>query len=241
MDDETPESEAAAPPARPRPTPRQSLQRFLMIFLAITAFWALFFPEVGNAFGLAAGVILFPLIGFGGQFPVITILLAGVLTTIVSSVVRHFLTPWARMSKMNVVMGSLRKEQMEALRKGNRGKVQKLRTKQAELMAQYQDVQLVPLKSMAWTMLLFVVIFSWLRLFVDATLVQQGNLWFAVPWSPGAFFLATYVFPAWILLYSLLAIPYSQVLSRVLKYVSFRKKLEDLGEPVELARPEDVG
>lgn len=229
------------PPLRPRPTPKQSMQRFIMIFLGITALYVLIFPDIGTSFGNAAGLLLNPLIGFNGQFPVITILMAGLLTTAVSSVLRHIITPWTRMAKMNLVMGAVRKETMEAVRKGNQGKVAKLRARQAEVMAEYADVQFVPLKSMAYTMLLFVVIFTWIRLFVDVTLVQQGNLTFTVPWSSGANFLAVYVFPSWILLYSLLAIPFSQVLQRVLKYVSFRRKLEELGVLTELAAPEDAG
>src|SRR5207249_1160829 len=89
------------PPPRPRPTPRQSLSRFLMIFLGILAIYLLISPQdVGRGFGLVAGAILEPVIGFGGQYPVITILLAGLLTTTVSSVLRHFFTPWTRMAKM---------------------------------------------------------------------------------------------------------------------------------------------
>ncbi len=228
-------------PVRPRPTPKQSMQRFIMIFLGITALYVLIFPDIGTTFGQAAGLLLNPLIGFNGQYPVITILIAGLLTTVVSSVLRHFITPWARMAKMNLLLGALRKETMEAVRKGNQSKVEKLRARQREHMAEYADVQFVPMKSMAYTMLLFVVIFTWIRLFVDVALVQQGNLSFAVPWSPTANFLAVYVFPSWILLYSLLAIPFSQVLQRVLKYVSFRKKLQELGVLTELTPPEEAG
>ena len=234
--------EKERPEPRPRPTPRQSFQRFLMIFLGILAIYVLIFPDVGRNFGGAAGVLLEPVIGFGGAFPVITILLAGLLTTTVSSVVRHFFTPWTRMAKMNASMGSLRKEQMEAFREQNTGRIQKLREKQSAIMVEYQDVQLVPLKLMAYTMFFFVVIFTWLRLlFVDQTLASQGNLWFAVPWSFNASFLGVYVFPSWILLYSLLAIPFGQVVQRLLKYFTFRKRLKDLGVITEFTAPEEEG
>ncbi|MEK6839002.1 MAG: hypothetical protein AABY08_04610, partial [Candidatus Thermoplasmatota archaeon] len=95
-------------PVRPRPTPKQSMQRFIMIFLGITALYVLIFPDIGTTFGQTAGLLLNPLIGFNGQYPVITILMAGLLTTVVSSVLRHFITPWARMAKMNLLLGALR-------------------------------------------------------------------------------------------------------------------------------------
>ena len=227
------------PLPRPRQTPRQSLSRFIMIFLGILAIYVLIFPDVGRTFGLIAGAILEPVIGFGGRYPVITFLLAGLVTTTASSVLRHFFTPWVRMAKMNAAMGSIRKEQMEAFRKQNTNRVAKLRAKQSEIMVEYQDVQFVPLKLMAYTMFFFVVIFTWLRvIFVDEQLIAQGNLWFAVPWSFNASFLAVYVLPSWILLYSLLAIPFGQVVQRVLKYFTFRQRLRALGEITDFTPPE---
>ena len=242
MADETEEEakdEAEAPPLRPRPTPRQSFSRFIMIFLGILALYVLIFPDVGRSFGLVAGAILEPVIGFDGRYPVITILLAGLLTSTVSSVVRHFFTPWSKMARMNATMGAFRKEQMEAFRKQNTNRVQKLREKQSEAMTEFQDVQILPLKLMAYTIFFFVVIFTWLRLFVDERLTSMGNLYFAVPWSFNTYVHAAYVFPSWILLYSLLAIPFSQVVQRVLKYFTFRKRLQDLGVITEFTPPEE--
>jgi len=234
-----PEEKAKKPQPRPRQTPRQSFSRFVMIFLGILAIYVLIFPDVGRSFGLIAGAILEPVIGFDGRYPVITILLAGLVTTTASSVLRHFFTPWTRMAKMNATLGSIRKDQMEAFRKQNTSRVQKLRAKQSEIMVEYQDVQFVPLKLMAYTMFFFVVIFTWLRLiFVDETLAGQGNLYFAVPWSFNAQLLAVYVFPSWILLYSLLAIPFGQVVQRMLKYITFQRRLQALGEITEFTPPE---
>ena len=210
-----------------------------MIFLGVLAIYVLIDPTVGRTFGLIAGAILEPVIGFGGRYPVITILLAGLVTTTVSSVLRHFFTPWIRMAKMNATMGAIRKETMEAFRKQNTNRVQKLRSKQSEIMVEYQDVQFVPLKLMAYTMFFFIVIFTWLRLFVDETLSAQGNLYFAVPWSFNAHLLDVYVFPSWILLYSLLALPFGQVVQRILKYITFHRRLQALEAPSELASPED--
>lgn len=227
-------------PMRPPPTPRQSFTRFLLIFLGILALYAMFVPEAGTAFSQAAGVVLDPLLGFGGRYPVITILLAGLLMTTVSSVLRHFMTPWIRMARMNKIMGAFQKESMEALRKGNTNKVEKLREKRQEMMSEFSDIQMVSFKQMAATLLMFVVFFAWLRGFVDLTLAQGGNLFFAVPWSANAYFSDTYVFPSWVLLYSLLALPFGQVLQRVLKYFTFRRRLQERGVLTETTAPEDV-
>ena len=200
-----------------------------MIFLALLAVWAIIDPSLSQAFGSIAGFALYPVIGFGGFFPVITILLAGLLTTTISSVLRHHYTDWIRMMKFQRTSAALRKDQMAAVRKGNQAQIQKFRAIQQGMMKENMDVQFAPMKSMAWTFFLFIVLFTWLRFFIDGNLAILGNQFFAVPWAPSVWFDATFVLPSWVLLYSLLAIPFSQIVTRVLKYVRFRRVLLDRG------------
>ena len=89
-----------------------------------------------------------------------------------------------------------------------------------------------PYKSMALTMFVFIVMFSWLRTFVDFSLSANGNQFIAVPWSSNVWLPSIYVFPSWVLLYSLLAIPFGQIVSRVMKYVRFRRRLREMGLPL---------
>jgi uncharacterized membrane protein (DUF106 family) len=232
--------EDAGLPVRPRPTPRQSLSRFILFFLVILGIFAMFDQSMSTSFGEAVGTVLTPVMGFGGRYPVITLFLAGLFVTTLSTIARHFFTPWIRMARMNHVMGALRKDQMEAFRKGNLSRVEKLRSKQREAMKEFQDIQTIQFKFMGYTMFFFIVFFTWLRIFVDRTLAPQGNLLFAVPWSNSAYFLAAYVFPAWVLVYMLLGIPFGQVIQRVLKYITFRRRLQELGVLTELTPPEDA-
>ena len=206
-----------------------SLSRFLMIFLALLAVWAIFDPSLSQAFGSVAGLALYPVIGFGGFYPVITILLAGLLTTTISSVLRHHYTDWIRMMRFQKTSAALRKDQMAAVRKGNQAQIQKFRTIQQNMMKENMDVQFAPMKSMAWTFFLFIVLFTWLSFFVTGNLLVLGNQYFAVPWSPSVYFGAYLVLPIWVLLYSLLAIPFSQIVTRLLKYVRFRRVLRERG------------
>lgn len=228
------ESEQApmASPIRPAMA-KGSISRFAMIFLGMLAIFALIDPGLSLAFGDLAGLVLNPLIGFGGGFPVITILLAGMLTTSISSLLRHHYTDWVKMMRSNKVMAAWRKENMEALRKGNQSKIQKMKAIQQNLMKDSMDVQFAPMKSMAWTFFFFIVLFVWLRVFVDQILSFVGNQYIAVPWAPRVWLESAYFFPSWMLLYSLLAIPFGQIVTRVLKYVRFRRKLESMGLPLK--------
>lgn len=211
-----------------------------MIFLGLLAVWAIIDPQLSQTFGSIAGTVLYPLIGFNGAAPVMTILIAGLLTTSISSILRHHYTDWIRMMRFQRTTGALRKEQMDAVRKGNQSQVSKYREIQQDLMRQNMDIQFAPMKSMAWTFFLFIVIFTWLRFFVDQVLGGIGNQYFAVPWSTRVFMDAAFVLPSWILLYSLLAIPFGQIMARVLKYIRFRRVLQERNLPLK-PEPETIG
>ena len=225
-----PKETEASPSAAPRAP--LSFSRFIMIFLGLLAIYAIISPEVGVGFASIANVMLFPVIGFGGALPTVTILLAGILTTTISSVIRDHYTNWVKMARTQKVMGAWRKEQMEAMRKGQTTRLAKLKEAQQGFMKDTMEMQTTPLKSMAWTLFLFIVIFTWLRLFVDVVLNNLGNQWIAVPWSNHVYLNSVYVLPSWVLLYSLLAIPFGQIITRLLKYVRFRRRLEAMGVPL---------
>src|SRR6266540_3046151 len=234
--DESPDESTTEPTGTTPPGPvlnRMSFSRFLMIFLFLLALYALIDPQVGLGFAGIANFAFAPLIGFGGTLPVLTILLAGMLTTTLSSILRDHYTNWVKMARTQKIMAAWRKEQMEAIRKGQQTKLEKLKEAQQGFLKDSMEVQMAPMKSTAWTMFMFIVVFTWLRLFVDVTLGHLGNQWIAVPWSTHVFLNAANVFPNWVLLYSLLAIPFGQIVIRLLKYVRFKRRLDTMGVPLQ--------
>lgn len=235
------ESTESTKPAAARPAfTRPSLTRFIMIFLGLLAIYAFLVPEVGVGFATAANAVLFPAFGFGGLLPVVTILLAGMLTTTISSIIRDHYTDWVKMARSQRVGSAWRREQMDAMRKGQSTKLAKLKEFQQTIQKDQMEMMKTPYKSMAWTMFLFIVIFTWLRLFVDVVLQGLGNQWIAVPWSTHVYLNSFWVlFPAWVLLYSLLALPFSQIVIRVLKYIHFKRRLDAMGVPLR-AGPEET-
>lgn len=202
---------------------------FMMVFLTL---FVIIDPNLRTLLGAAAGALFNPSIGLGWSYPVITILLAGCLTTTVSSIVRHVFTDWVKTTRVNKQMAALRKAQMEAMRKGNPAKVQKIRETLQEVQQANVSVQFAPMKSMAFTFILFITIFAWLATFVDVS-IRTGHAFFAVPWQYNVDLRASYVLPSWILLYSLLALPIGQIVGRLLKLISFRKRLAALGAQEE--------
>ena len=212
-----------------RQAPKPSFRRFLLIFLFVMGLYIAFVPGAGDPFAAALGTVLYPLIGFGGGLPVLTFLIAGMLSSTISSIVRHRFTDWVKMAKVQREMSSLQKARFDAIKKGNQARVKRLTEIQAQRAPETTSVQFKSMSSTAYTLFFFVILFIWLRAeFVDRILVVQGNLLIAVPWSFDALLTAVYVFPTWIILYSLLALPISQVVVRVLKYVSFSRRLRAL-------------
>lgn len=222
------------PPEVARPAVQgPSLTRFAMIFLALLGLWAMFDNDTAKGFAFAAGILLDPLIGFGARYPVLTILLAGLFTTTISSILRDRLTDWIGQASTQKWLRAWQKERLDAVRKGNKARLENLQEAYRERQKDLMALQASPLKSFALTIFLFIVVFTWLRLFVTEDLIFAGNLWIAVPWSSNVELLdGRFVLPVWLLLYSLLAIPFGQIVSRVLRYVRFRRRLEELGVPV---------
>jgi len=212
-----------------RPPQKPSMGRTFLFMMFFLTLFVVLDPGLRDGFGRAAAAVFWPTIGFGAAYPVLTILLAGSLTTIISSVVRHFFTDWVKTTRVNKQDAAIRKATLEAVRQGNRSKAAKLREVQMSKQADTLEVRFAPMKSMAVTFLLFILVFSWLGQFVYGNVGSAGTVFFAVPWQAQTDLRAAYLFPAWILLYSLLAIPIGQIVTRVLKFVSFRKRLAAMG------------
>lgn len=199
----------------------------LMMLMLFMGMIILFIPNVRQALGAAMGFLLEPVIGFDGRYPVVTVLLAGAIPLTISIILRHFMVDWLAQGRMAVVNKALGKEIREAMSKRNMSKVKKLQEARVEVMKEFMPVQMAQMKPTMVTMFLFIAIFSWLSIFIYGPSVPPN---FAVPWSDGASLQAATVFPHWTLLYFLITLPLSLTLPRVLKYFSYSRKLEDLGE-----------
>jgi len=215
-------------PTQPPPIAPFSWSRTITIFVFLLTFMIILDPNLSRGLGMMTAAALNPLFGFGGMFPVLTIFCAAVLTTGVSTIVRHYFSDWVKMAKMQKQNSALQKATMEAMRRRNLDKVQRLRQQGAQIRADNMSVQFAPMKSMVFTFLLFILVFAWLSSFIDSTVKVKGLTLFAVPWQYQTDLSASYVFAAWLLLYMLFNIFLSQLFSRILKFFSFRKKLAEM-------------
>lgn len=216
------EAKAGAAPAGAAqpPKPGFSWSRFIIIFLGIMAIFIMIDGNMRMGFASGVDVILYPVIGFGGGYPVITLLIAGILMTVFSTVVRHYLTDWIEQARIQKIQQAYNKANMDALRKGDLQKQKRLNERKLEMMQMNTKMMKSQIKIMALTMFLIMVVFAWMWLFLG----RLENATFAVPWSLDINYNDNpLLLPNWILLYSLVSLPASQVLTRVLKHYSLSK------------------
>jgi len=197
----------------------------LLLLAMLFAMFILFNNEVRQDLGRIVGVALAPAFGFGGHMPIMTLLLTGLLTSCFTITVRQLFTDWVGQARSARIASAFNKEMREARASNNTYKLKKLTEIQPQIMSAQLKASQTQLKLMPVTMIVIVPTFAWLANFVYIDL--QSTV-FSVPWEFNASMEHTNVLPNWILLYSLLTLPFGQILTRVLKYFSFKRKLDRL-------------
>lgn len=199
--------------------------QLLMLMVLFFAAMLLLTPQTRVLIGSAVGVAFYPLIGFGGAYPVITLLIAGTLMVFFSTIARHFFVDWVEQARNQRYASAFNKEFRKARLENNMYKIKKLTEVQKEVMAKSMSGMQTQMKLMPVTMVVAIPIFAWLAYFVYD---QLPSTLFSSPWYWNADLLGSNLLPNWILLEIILALPFGQLLSRVLRYFSFRKRLQEL-------------
>ncbi len=200
---------------------------FLTILTFAFVFLILFDQNLRETTGRVVGFALDPLVGFDGAFPVLTIILAGTVMVIMTTVLRHFTTDWLDMAKVQAYMRAFQKEMAEARKENNTYKLKVLQDKQTDVMAMQQKMSGKQLKTMPATMILVIPLFAWLFTFVT----RLDYRFYSTPWNPTVDMFGTEgilfgssLFPHWILLYMVVSIPFGALVQKTMKFVSWKER-----------------
>jgi uncharacterized membrane protein (DUF106 family) len=204
--------------------PKPSASPLLMMMLMFLMLWILLDSTMRNAIGSIVGFVFQPTIGFDYDFPMWTVLAAGIIAIAFSTLVRHFMIDWVEMARVQKRMSAIRKESFAAMKRRDMNRVEQLSKIQQESGAETMSMTMGQMKPTMITMIMVVGGFTWLWLFIT----EAPHHFFSVPWEPVVDFTRSNVLPNWILLYSLLTMPVGQVLGRVLKLYSFNKRMKRL-------------
>lgn len=215
----------ADPSPLPAPAPKPpSMSTFMTIFIFGLALIVLFDNDLRTALGDAIGVVFNPLLAMNYQYPILTLVLTGMVMTTLTIIIRHFMTDYVAQAEGQKIVGAFNKELREARKSNNMYKMKKLLEMQPKIMAKSMEQTKTQFKLLPISMLIIIPIFAWLAVFVGSL----PSPYFSVPWSDMANFMDVYLFPAWILVYTVVTIPFGQVLSRSLRWYSFNKRLNEL-------------
>ena len=186
------------------------LTMFLMLYIII-------YPGLRVTMGEVAETLLEPRIGFDGAYPAVTILLAGMVMIGGTTVIRHLLVDWQQMAEVQLKMQAYNKALSEARKSGQQARVQKLMKMQPEVLMLQSGMMSNQMRPMVFTMLIAIPIIMWLYEFTAGLPVQALSL----PWEPHwALQDRLWILPHWILIYSVMALPFGQILLRGLKLAS---------------------
>ena len=197
-----------------------------MIFLALLAVWAMFDNELRMALGSIVGVLFYPLFGFQGKYIMLTILFSSISMAAFSSAVTFYHTDMVEQARAQKIMGAFNKELREARMAKKTTKVNKLMKMQPDMMKMQTKAMGGQYKVMAYTMVIFMAVFAWLYIMV----VALPYKYVSVPWSEKAYLLDSYVFPVWVLLYSLMSMAFGSIIRNMGKIHILKTELNKTGE-----------
>lgn len=213
---------AASPPPPPRPR-----GAFLPLIIGFAMLWALGQPSIRDPIGHGTGVVVDPVIGFGGNYPVLTVLIAGGILVIASTIVRHFTTDWLETAKTQAAMRHFSTELRKARKENNTYKIKVLTDLQPDMMARSQKLQMAQFKTMPITALIAMPLFAWLAFWLPG----RDYTWFAAPWNPSVDFFTSNgilfgssLLPHWVLLYICLSIPLGSFVQKLMKFLAWKER-----------------
>jgi len=191
----------------------------LMLMMILLLMMIFIMPYFGPILGDYFGLVLEPVIGFNGQYPVLTLFFSGVIVVTLSSLLTNFFTDWKKMGEAQETSKAFQKEIQKARKEGNNNRVKSLMKMQPEIMKKQTDASGGMMKPMVFLIIFIWPIFMWLRTFLSGL----PHYYFTAPWANNvSFFSWPFGFgQAWLWLYLIFSMVIGQILRQGLKYISW--------------------
>lgn len=200
----------------------QLLMLMLLMFVMLFIFGD---PGIRTTIAISLNSVFYPLIGFGGNYPLLTVFLAGILVVFLSSFFTNLFTDWKAMGKAQEASRAFQKEINKARREGNTNRVNKLMKMQPQIMKMTTESSSGMMKPMFFLFIFIAPIFIWLIYFL-------GNLnyyFFTVPWANGvSLFDKAIIMSNWFLIYLLISMVVGQLLRQGFKWISWSEWWQNL-------------
>ncbi len=209
----------------------QMMLLMLLMFLMLFIFGD---PGISSAIVAAINVIFYPLIGFNGRYPVLTLFLAGTIVVFLSSFFQNLFVDWKKMSESQEISKAFQKELSKARKEGNMKRVKKLMKLQPEIMRKQTEASSGMMKPMLFLFIFIVPIFMWLRAFLGLV----PYYYFTVPWDGRvSLFDRSILWQAWLWLYLIFSTIVGQVIRQGLKWLTWSQWWEKTKKRIGLSSP----
>jgi uncharacterized membrane protein (DUF106 family) len=205
-------------PSPPPPAPPGG-SMFMMLIVMVSMTILIMTPSIRVSLGTTADPLLSPLLPEESFF-VITVLILGVFSMTLNTVIRNFFVDPMDQAHIGHRQGQVRQIMNEARISRDPILQEKAMTLQQQMMPEQLNVQMGAMKPMMFTMIFIIGIFAWLTTAVESFRVDYVSL----PWAPEWNLLEDrfLFFPAWICCYISMSAAYGRVLDRHIKLARYR-------------------
>jgi len=198
---------------------KQGSQLLTMMLVMFVMMFIFADPNISALIAVTLDSVFYPLIGFEGSCPVLTIILAGILVVSLSSFFNNLFADWKKMGEMQEMSRGFQKEVTAARKEGNTNRVNKLMKMQPEIMKKQTEAQSGMMKPMIFLFIFIVPIFMWLRYFIGGL----SYYYFTVPWATDGVLLyyKPFLMQSWLWIYMMFSMVMGQVIRQGLKWISW--------------------
>ncbi len=178
---------------------------------------------------------VFQFIAFDGKYPVLTLVIAGIIMITLGTVVRGFLQDPIKMAKNQQISSDFNKEFRQARIENNLFKMKKLEEVQPQITAMSMQQSTEQMKVMPITMLFVIPIYAWVWYFLSTGDAVTPGKYFSeavivhMPWCDidlnGVLFMN---FPVWIFIYTMISLPVGQIENKLIRIYLLKKELAKL-------------
>ena len=216
----------------------------MMMVLMIMMVVMMFRAQIGQALD-----VVFNVIAFDGKYPVLTLVIAGLIMITVSTIVRSLMTDPIKMARNQQIQSDFNKEFRQARIENNLFKMKKLQEMQPQIMAMSMEASTQQMKTMPITMIVLLPVYAWVWYFLLVGDFQgvTGQYFTAenmplvdIPWAQG-YDLNKYLLgfmPSWIVIYTMVSLPIGQIENRLIRFIFLRRDLRRLDLEVKKAETE---
>ena len=224
----TEQRQRAPPPAISEA--QKKMLRFQMIYLMISFGMLIIIsePALRIPIGDAANAVFGPTIGFNYKFPLLTLLLSGILIGLITSIPRYLFTDWIRYGRTQLRSRAYSQAIRDAYRNNQKDRIQKLNKMRTEHMMEMQSMQMQTMKPLMVLTIFTIFIFIWLDVFIYA--VPYALISF--PWDTHVLITTSkvWIMPTWIAVYFLASLVIGYFAFSIAKYIDFSYRIRKLRE-----------